>query len=41
MISFRACAEAGAKRNQTRPFSKFPAWLKFSFFPLLALGALA
>lgn len=29
------------ERSYKRPFSRFSAWLKFVFFPLLALGALA
>ena len=29
------------ERSYKRPFSRFSAWLKFAFFPLLALGALA
>jgi adenylate cyclase len=28
------------ERGYKRPFSQFSAWLKFAFFPLLALGAL-
>ncbi len=29
------------ERSYKRPFLRFSAWLKFAFFPLLALGALA